>query len=399
MKKINKKKHYYLKCVRCGGRQDEKVSHTLCSKCGGSLDAIYDYSHFKSPHDFYPVRNFKKIVTLIEGGTPLYRASKLGKLVGLKQVYVKNEGVNPTGVFKDRGSAIEITKAVELGAKAVMVASSGNMAASLAAYCAKAGLPCYVVVPEKTPLGKLAQMLEYGAHVIKIKGEYSTCVQIVEKLARKHGCFLAGDYVYRREGQKSLAYEVCAQMAFQVPDVVVMPAGAGTNASAIWKGFKEYKLLGIIKHLPKMVLVQAKGAAPIYESFKKGAKTVTPLKKTSTICSAVAVADPNDGDLALQAVYDSGGCVLKATDDQALAAQKTLASLEAIFVEPSSALAVAVLPDLIKKKIARHADKVLVIATGNGLKDPLVSLKKFPNPPVFKADHKLVSRYLSRADL
>jgi len=402
--------NYVLACSSCGRECDERKSHNLCPHCGEALDAIFDYEKIRErlnlfdlrsapPSvgkylDFFPINDLQKVVGLQEGGTPLYHAEKLGKKYGLKNLYIKNEGANPTGVFKDRGTLVEITKAVEFGAKAVIVASSGNMAASVAAYCAKASLVCYVLVPAETPVGKLAQMMEYGAHVIKIRGEYTDCVRLVHDLAPSHGLFLAGDYVFRREGQKSLAYEVCEQLDHRAPDVVIVPTGAGTHIAGIWKGFKEYRMLDLIDSLPKMVAVQAAGAAVLVDAFGKRSRNYKPWKKTSTICSAVAVADPVDGKLALKAVYDSKGAVLAIEDAETLKAQKCLASNEAVFCEPSSALSVAAVSHLIDQGIIRKTDTVVCVATGNGLKDPMTPLQSLPSPPTLEADLKVVGRYL-----
>ncbi len=400
--------NYVLVCTSCKKRNDEKQSLNLCRYCGEALDAVFDYKKIKSRLnvydlqntaistrkylDFLPINDLQKIISLQEGGTPLYHAEKLGKKFGMKNLYVKNEGANPTGVFKDRGTLVEITKARELGVKAVIVASSGNMGASVAAYSAKAGLPCFVLMPQGTPLGKVVQVLEYGARVIKIRGEYVDCLYLTHKLAPHHGFYLAGDYVFRREGQKTAAYEICEQLEHTAPDAVIVPTGVGTNLSAIWKGFNEYFRFGLITKLPRMIAVQAQGAAVLVEAYEKHKKSYKPWKKTETICSAVAVADPIDGKLALKAVYDSDGTMIAVSDDETLKMQKKLASSEAIFCEPSSALAVAAVPHLLKKNLIGKKETVVLVATGNGLKDPMTSLGSLPTPPTLEADFKVVSR-------
>jgi threonine synthase len=404
------KKSYLLRCLLCGAEADERKSHTHCLKCAGPLDAVYDYEKIaagldldalravgaglKKYRNFFPIADFIDELDLQEGGTPLYHAEKLGGKLGLTNLFVKNEGANPTGVFKDRGSVIEMIKAWELGARAVIVASSGNMAASCAAYAARAGLKCFVLIPDETPVGKLAQMLEYGAHVIKIRGDYSDCLHIVEKLHAAHGLFLAGDYVFRREGQKSLAYEVCEQLDFTAPDAVIVPTGAGTNVSGIWKGFKEFRELGLIDALPKMIVVQADGCAVLADAFLDGLKDPKPWGKTDTVCTAVAVADPTDGIPALWAVRESGGVALSISDGETLKAQKMLAGSEAIFCETSSALAIAAIPHLKAKKVIGKGDLVVCVATGNGLKDPMTSLQNLPKPVILEADASVVSEYL-----
>src|SRR3989339_123470 len=202
-------KFYKLQCVSCKTDFDESQTVTTCLNCGDSLDVIYDYNRIKTRlnnfslrkaplsamkyADFYPIMDFEKIVTLKEGGTPLYTTSNLAKKYKLKDVYVKNEGANPTGVFKDRGTLVEITKALEMNAKAICLASSGNMAASAAAYASLARIPCYVLVPEGTPIGKLSQSLTYGARVLQIRDTYSVCAKLAEEMAKKHKFYLAGD--------------------------------------------------------------------------------------------------------------------------------------------------------------------------------------------------------------
>ena len=404
--KNNSKLRYFIICARCGTTINERYHQTLCPACGGPLDLAWNYALLKkwAPDSsiatsviryaaLLPIKKINVHLSLQEGDTPLYKLETLGKRLGLKNLFVKHEGANPTGVFKDRGTYVEILKALELKEQALIVASSGNMAASCAAYSAKAQMPCYVLVPEKTPIGKLAQMLEYGAHVIKIEGEYSDCVNLVQKLAPLHKLYMAGDFVFRREGQKTLAYELCDELG-HAPDVVIVPMGAGTHLSGIWKGFCDYFRLGFIKKMPRMIGVQADGSAVIVTAFQKAATQCTAWESTSTVCSAVAVADPLDGDFALQAVYQTGGTMLSLSDTQALDAQKLLASTEALFVEPSSALAVGSLPYLIDQMLVRPYEKIVCVATGNGLKDPQTPLKNLPEPPTLKADHMAVSRYL-----
>ena len=407
---IDKNRLYEIVCTKCRKVVDENISHTFCPDCGSVLDAKFDYERLierlnrydlKNTKisalkylDFYPMGDFRNVVSLQEGGTPIYEAKKLAKKHGLKSVYLKNEGANPTGVFKDRGTMVEIAKAKESKAKAIILASSGNMAASCAAYAAKADIPCYVLVPEKTPLGKMAQIQNYGAHVLLIKGEYSDCIGLVQKLAKDHNLYLAGDYVYRREGQKSIAYEIIEQLNYNVPDFIVCPVGAGTNIAGIWKGFQEYQRLKMTDKLPKIVGVQASGAAVLADAFRKKLKNYKPWTKTDTICSAVAVADPIDGNLALDAVRKSGGNFVDIDDEDALKAQKYLASNEALFLEPSSALAVAALRVMEKDGIAGKESTVVCVATGNGLKDPMASLEGLKSPKVFEREYGQISEYL-----
>lgn len=409
MIKADKKEVYQIVCVECGKVNDENITQTYCVKCKGVLEAKFNYDliaerlnkyDLKNTRpsvlkylDFYPIHDFRNAISLQEGGTQLYKAEKLASKTGFGMVYLKNEGANPTGVFKDRGTVVEVAKAREIGAKAVILASSGNMAASVAAYAAKAGLPCHVLIPENTPLGKMAQIHSYGAHVVRIRGEYSDCVTLVQKLSVVYKLYLAGDYVFRREGQKSIAFEIIEQMGFRSPDIVVCPVGAGTNIAGIWKGFVEYKRLKLIKKLPVMIGVQAEGAAVLVEAYKKKISKYKKWDSTNTICSAVAVANPVDGNLALSAIRDSEGSLIAVSDAEALKAQKYLASHEGLFVEPSSALAIAALEQLGLKGLKKSACEVVCVETGNGLKDPMSAMKNVKESPVFSPDYKIVSEY------
>lgn len=360
---------------------------------------VYDYDHLKNQMnyfvlrntppktikylDFYPLIEHHNLFSLGEGGTPLHFLKNLEKKLGLNKLYLKNEGLNPTGAFKDRGSFVEINKAKELGYKTVCVASTGNMAASVAAYSAQAGLECFVFVPENTPKGKLAQAISYGAHVIQIRGTYSDAYKLTIQVSKEFGYYLAGDYAFRGEGQKSLSYEVCEQLWFGKVDWVIVPVGMGTNLSYIWKGFKEYKEFGLIDKLPKMVAVQANGANPIVTAFNNKTK-LKPVEKPQTVCSAIAVGNPIDAPKVFKAIEDSKGLALEVTDDQTLEAQQLLAKLEALYVEPSSATVIAGLALLKKKGSIKPDDVVVLVGTGAGLKDPATTLKVIAEPPTIE---------------
>lgn len=390
---------YHIECFLCHKKTDEKINNTVCKHCGGPLDVIYDYAHLKDQMnsyimrntppktikylDFYPLIERHNLCSLGEGGTPLHLLSRLGKKLGVEKLYLKNEGLNPTGAFKDRGSFVEINKAKELGFKTVCVASTGNMAASVAAYCAQTGLECYVFVPENTPKGKLAQAISYGAHVIQVRGTYSDAYTLTIKVAKEFGYYLAGDYAFRGEGQKSLSYEVCEQLWFGIIDWVIVPVGMGTNMSYIWKGFREYFEFGLISQLPKMVAVQAEGACTIVTAFKTNTK-IKPLDKVQTVCSAIACGMPIDYPKVLKALKDSKGTAIAVSDDDTLGAQQTLAHLEALYVEPSSATVITALEKLINNKVICSDDVVVCVGTGAGLKDPATTLKVIAEPPTIE---------------
>lgn len=407
----SQEKFYILKCVKCGAEFNEDETAASCLKCGEALDVKYDLDYIKrrlnfyalknSPLSalkylaFYPILDFKGIVTLNEGGTPLQKAKNIGKKLGLNKLFIKVEGANPTGVFKDRGSLVELTKAKELNAKAVCCASTGNMAASVSAYSAAAGLPCYVLIPEGTPVGKLAQTLSYGARVIQVRGTYADCVRLCAEMAKKYNFYLAGDYVFRCEGQKSMAYEIIEQNFWKAPDFVIVPIGCGTNISAIWKGFKEFYQLGFIDNLPKMIGVQPELVPTIVKAWKEKKQRFIKVEKPNSIATAVGIGVPQDDIKALNALYESKGYAESCSDEELLEAQQFLASEESLFVEPSAAIPVAVLPKLLKQNIINKDSVVVCVATSTGLKDPKSATKLLSDPPSIEPEMSEIDNYLT----
>jgi len=401
---------YKLKCITCGKEYREQDTATNCLDCGDPLDCLYDFEQVKKRLNvynlknsslsalkylaLYPILDFDKIVSLEEGGTPLLHAKNIGKDLGLNQLYIKNEGANPTGVFKDRGTMVEVTKAKELAAEAICFASTGNMAASVAAYASIAGIPCYVLVPEGTPIGKLSQTLSYGARVIQVRGTYSDCAKLAEEMAKKYGFYLAGDYVFRGEGQKSQAYEIVEQLLWKSPDYVVCPVGVGTNFTAIAKGFEEFKHLGLIKKTPKLLGVQARGSNVVFKAFEEGRSDYDTIHKVDTVCSAVAVGNPVDAKKLLPFIYKSEGKIVEMRDRDVLEAEQIMAKQEGVFIEPSGALPIAAVKKLSEEKFFNPDDVIVCIATGNGLKDPVSALKILPEPATIEPNLEEVDNFL-----
>ncbi len=333
---------------------------------------------------FLPVKDHSKFVSLKEGGTPLIRSKHIGPKLGI-DLWFKLEPQNPTGSFKDRGSAVDLSVARELGAKAIVLASTGNMAASCACYAAAAHVPCFVFVPEGTPPSKLAQVIAYGGHIVQVKGQYNDCARIAEEVAHELGFYLAGDYAFRVEGQKTAAFEICDQLFYHAPDMVVVPIGCGTNLTGYGKGFKEYRELGFIDAAPRIIGVQAEGAAGVVNAFQERAADVTTLPGINTIASAIAVTYPLDGCKALAAIYDSQGTALTVSDQEMLEAQYELSGVEGLFVEVSSATTLAAIKRLaLQEDLSRK--KIVCVLTGNGLKDPLPLLKVALKPPTIYPD-------------
>ncbi len=401
---------YKIECVHCKSTFTEEETITRCLKCGQALDIIFDITKLKKNIniynikntpisavkylDFYPLKDKQNVISLDEGATPLIQSKELSKKYGIKNLYIKNEGANPTGVFKDRGSLVEISKAVEMGASAIVVASTGNMAASVSAYSARAGIPCYVVVPDTTPLGKLSQSLAYGGKVIKVRGTYADCVKLSSKMAKKYGYLLAGDYAFRGEGQKSIAYEIIEQLNWKVPDVVLAPVGCGTNLYGIAKGFMEWKELGLIDTVPRIIGTQPEKADTLCSAFHANEKEQRTIDFPSSLCGAVNIGAPLDDMKLLNIIRDSKGYFEMIDDTTVLESQKDMAMLASVFTEPSGAIPIACVKKLKSKNIISENDVVVCIATGVGLKDSHSATILFPDFPAVENSIEDIADFL-----
>ena len=403
----------HQECINCGSKYAVDEIAYFCKKCGDLLEIKYDYGELartlrksewkKAPlsvwryKDFMPINDFSKIVSLNEGGTGLHSCQRLGKHLGVRRLYVKNEGENPTGSFKDRGMTVGVTKAVELGVKSVICASTGNTSASLAAYAAKAGLQCTVLIPSgKIAYGKLAQAMIYGAQVLQVRGNFDQALNVVLKLSEKHRSIYLLNSInpFRIEGQKSLAYEVCDQLNQEVPDRVVVPVGNAGNISAIWKGFTEFHKLGFIKELPRMTGIQAVGAAPIAQAIKNGSDRIVPVGKPETVATAIRIGAPVSWKKAVNAIRQSHGTAETVTDAEILDAQKMLARFEGLFVEPASASSIAGLKKLVENGEVDSDECVVCVATGHGLKDPDVAVQVSEKPLEVDVEMEAIERAL-----
>ena len=316
---------------------------------------------------YLPVTDSTPVVTLNEGNTPLIKADNLAKKIGLEAVvYLKFEGCNPTGSFKDRGMTMAVSKAVEEGAKAIICASTGNTSASAAAYGAKAGLKTYVLIPDGyIALGKLSQAMMYGAEIIAIQGNFDRALEIVREVSEKYPITLVNSVnPYRIEGQKTGAFEICEALG-QAPDYHFIPVGNAGNITAYWKGYKEWHELGKIKDLPKMMGFEAEGAAAIV----KGERIMNP----ETLATAIRIGNPASWNKAVAARDESNGIINFVNDEEIVNAYKLIASCEGVLAEPASAASVA---GLIKvKDTVKAGSKIVCILTGNGLKDPDNAIK------------------------
>jgi threonine synthase len=319
--------------------------------------------------ELLPVSERTPRLTLGEGDTPLVRSPKLEDELGAGEVYLKLEGCNPTGSFKDRGMVMAIAKALEAGSKAVICASTGNTSASAAAYAARAGLEAIVLVPEKyVALGKLAQAIIYGARVVMVDGNFDDALRMVRELAERYPVTLVNSVnPFRLQGQKTAAFEVCDSLG-DAPDVLAIPVGNAGNISAYWMGFKEYRERGRSTKLPRMVGFEAEGAAPIVRGEV--------VAKPETIATAIRIGNPASWNLAVAARDESGGLIDCVSDAEILSAYQLLSGKEGIFVEPASAASVAGLRKLVSQgRIDLSGKRVVCVLTGNGLKDPDTAVK------------------------
>lgn len=337
---------------------------------------------------FMPVSSKTPIVSLREGGTPLVYACNLSEILQ-NDIWLKVEGTNPTGSFKDRGMTMAISKAAEHGAKAVICASTGNTSASAAAYAVKAGMICAVLVPDgKIAMGKLAQAVVHGASILQVQGNFDDCLTLAKDLSENYPVELVNSVnPFRIDGQKSASFEV-VDLLGKAPDIHVLPVGNAGNITAYWKGYLEYQKVRQ-SSLPRMFGFQAEGAAPIVRGQK--------VDKPETIATAIRIGNPASWDQAVAARDDSGGLIDMCSDAEILSAYRLLASKEGVFVEPSSAIGVA---GLLKLQSAGKLDKgqtIVITVTGNGLKDPQWALESAKDPISVAVDSKTAAKALGLA--
>ncbi|NYI06412.1 threonine synthase [Allostreptomyces psammosilenae] len=336
--------------------------------------------------DRLPVTESTPVVTLLEGGTPLVPAQVLSERTGC-EVFLKVEGANPTGSFKDRGMTMAITRAKEEGAKAVICASTGNTSASATAYAVRAGMVSAVLVPQgKIALGKMAQALVHGARILQVDGNFDDCLTLARGLADNYPVALVNSVnPVRIEGQKTAAFEIVDALG-DAPDLHLLPVGNAGNITAYWRGYREYAADGIATRTPRMWGFQAWGSAPIVRG--------EPVKDPQTIATAIRIGNPASWALAEQARDESGGMIEAVTDRQILSAYRFLASREGVFVEPASAASVAGLLHAAERGLVDPGQRIVCTVTGNGLKDPDWAVAGAPQPTVVPVDADAAAAHL-----
>lgn len=328
--------------------------------------------------EYLPVNENTPLLTLKEGNTPLIKAVNLSEELGI-DLHFKFEGLNPTGSFKDRGMVMAVAKAMEEGSRTIMCASTGNTSAAAAAYAARAGLNCIVIIPNNNiALGKLAQAMIYGAKVIAIEGNFDRALEIVREITAKHPISLVNSVnPYRIEGQKTAAFEVVDQLG-KAPDVLAIPVGNAGNISAYWKGFKEYHAAGKSSSLPKMLGFEAEGAMAIVKG--------EPIPNPETVATAIRIGNPASWKTAVAAAEESGGQINYVTDEEILAAYRKIASREGIFAEPGSAASIAGVYKMKREGYFKGGESVVCVLTGHGLKDPNIAISTVNAEPLVVSD-------------
>jgi threonine synthase len=371
----------HARCVRCGGlleiehrvpkagREEllRRFTERRGAPVGGSASGVWRYRDIVLP-------SATEVVSHPEGNTPLLQRSALDRWTGVDGLLLKHEGHNPTGSFKDRGMTVGVTQARRIGAKAVACASTGNTAASLAAYASLAGIPALVLVPAgNVALGKLAQSLAYGARTLLVRGDFDDCLRLVEEASATLGVYLLNSInPFRIEGQKTIVLETLERLGWDPPDWIVLPAGNLGNTAAFGKALVEAKAWGLIDRLPRLAAVQAAGAAPFAQSFAEGFARRHRVK-AETVATAIRIGDPASYDRAVKAIRETDGLVLAVTDEEILAA-KAAVDASGVGCEPASAASVAGVKRLVAAGAIRPTDRVVAVLTGHILKDPGVLL-------------------------
>lgn len=390
-----------LQCRECKKDYDSTFKY-VCDDCFGPLDVKYDFPSvtrdtFANREKTYwryfellPIESKSSIVSIDAGMTPLTKAEKLGEQLGLKNLYIKNDSVNPTFSFKDRPAGVAVSKAKEFGMSAVGCASTGNLASATAAHAAKGGFPCHIFAPSNIEMAKIAQALSYGANYIAVDGTYDDANRIAAQIGDSKGIGIVNINMrsYYVEGSKTLAYEVAEQLDWQVPDQLIVPVGSGAMLNAICKGFEELQsvsLLGDVSNM-HMIAAQPHGCAPIVDAFKKNSSEVVPVENPETVAKSLAIGDPGDGRYVLKRLQQYNGFAEESNNKEILDAIILLAKTEGIFTEPAGGVSVAVLQKMAEQGKIDASDKVVCYVTGNGLKATESIMGVLQKPTVMKAD-------------
>jgi len=380
---------YILRCVTCSQEYEPAAKVMTCSHCGpfkGTLDVVYPVdkiktefpeslsslandSVFESFFPILPIASLADLPPLFVGDTPMFQSPGLSRITGLADLWIKDDGRNPSASFKDRASAIAIAMAKEASISIIAAASTGNAASSLATLAASVSLKAVLFVPKSIPQPKLAQLLIHDAKILKLDCDYDHAFDLCQMACEKFGWYNRNTAVnpYTGEGKKTAALEIARDLRCE-PDTVICPVGDGCIISGLYKGFNDLKELGLIDHMPRLYGIQSEGANPLVKAFDNN-NEIKPLEKIRTIADSISVGFPRDGVKALRAVRTTGGAILSVSDDEILEAQKLLASKGGIFAEPAASASMAGLLKLFNQKRISPEEKVVLLITGHGLKD------------------------------
>ena len=394
------------KCTRCGAEYEALPTITIC-KCGGILDIQYNYSAIRdrfSPagldqnrdfsmwryRPFLPVEEDSPAPPLRVGWSPLYKADQLSKVLGLKTLYIKDDGQNPTASLKDRASAMAVVKAREAGADTIACSSTGNAASSLAGNAAAAGLATYIFVPSRAPKGKVAQLMIFGATVISVDGSYEDTFALSKAAIDRWGWYNRNAAInpYLSEGKKTVALEIMEQLDWQVPDYIAISVGDGCTIAGLWKGLKDLHAIGFIDRLPRLISAQAEGCCPLNRAIETG-EPWRPMEE-NTLADSIAVGVPRNADKALMAIRESNGVTVNVSDEEIMAAQKLLGRTCGVFGEPAGVTGAAGLKKLCEEGRIEPDATVVSVVTGNGLKDVANAIKSCGEPISIPGDMDLL---------
>lgn len=401
------------KCIKCGNEVLAVPDLTTCPKCGGILDIQYDYEYIRSvvtPEmidaredqtmwrfmEFLPVEPDTVFNKLRVGGSPFYEAERLAAELGVEKLYIKDDGVNPTASLKDRASAMAVAKAVEAGASTIACSSTGNAASSLAGNAAAAGLKTFIFVPERAPKGKVAQLLNFGATVISVQGNYEDTFRLSAEAIDKYGWYNRNAAInpYLMEGKKTVALEIAQNLHWKMTDYVAVSVGDGCTISGVWKGFKDLYAAGFIDKLPKLISVQAQGCCPLNRSIAEN-KAWEPMEE-NTLADSIAVGVPRNPDKALNAIRESGGVVVNVSDEEILAAMSLLGRTCGVFGEPAGVTGTAGVKKALELGLIPKDCSIVSVVTGSGLKDVANAMKAAGEPISLKPELDLLEGAFAR---
>jgi len=396
----------FLRCRECKKEYDSTFKY-ICDECFGPLDVHYNFPSitkdiFANREQTYwryfellPIIDKSNIVSINAGMTPLVKAEKLGKKIGLNNLYIKNDSVNPTFSFKDRPAGVAISKAKEFGLSSVGCASTGNLASATAAHAAKGDFPCYIFAPSDIEHAKIAQALSYGANYIAVDGTYDDANRIAAQIGDSKGVGIVNINMrsYYVEGSKTLAYEVAEQLDWQVPDQLVVPTGSGAMLNAICKGFEELETVSLVDKVSKMHMncAQPHGCAPIVDAFKNNSDDVIPVENPDTVAKSLAIGDPGDGRYVLKRLKQYNGIAQESNNKETLDAILLLAKTEGIFTEPAGGVSVAVLKKMVEDGQIDKDETTVCYVTGNGLKATESIMEVLSRPEVMQPDVAKIS--------